>query len=123
MRPVVVDSSGWIEYLSGSAKSNKYAIYLAKPDHIIVPTLVLFEVYRKIKKTRGEDEALLITTQMRNCRVTVLDESIAFAAADLSLKHELASADAFVYATAMAHDAQLLTSDNDFRGLPGVTVI
>lgn len=123
MKTVVVDSSGWIEYFSGSAKGNKYAAHLAKPDHVIIPTLILFEVYRKIKKTRGEDEALLITTQMRKCQVAVLDESIAFAAADLSLKHGLAAADAFVYATAIAHEAQLLTSDNDFRGLPGVTVI
>jgi predicted nucleic acid-binding protein len=60
---------------------------------------------------------------MRKYRVAVLDESIAFAAADISLKHGLASADAFVYATAVVHAAQLVTSDNDFRGLPGVTVI
>jgi predicted nucleic acid-binding protein len=43
-------------------------------------------------------------------------------AADLHRAHKLATADAVVYATARQQDAELLTCNAHFRGLPGVTL-
>lgn len=119
----IVDSCGWIEYLSGGPKAGKYEIYLSHPERVVVPTLVLFEVYRKIKKVRDEEDALLIATQMQKGRVIAVDPGLALTAADLSLKHGLAMADAFIYATVIVTQSTLVTSDNDFRKLPRVIVI
>jgi predicted nucleic acid-binding protein len=52
-----------------------------------------------------------------------LSDSLALAAADVSLEFRLAMADSIVYATARAEDAELVTSDADLRNLPGVTFL
>ena len=52
-----------------------------------------------------------------------LSDSLALAAADVSLEFRLAMADSIVYATALAEDAELVTSDSDLRNLPGVTFL
>ncbi|HEV7768946.1 MAG TPA: hypothetical protein VGQ76_28390 [Thermoanaerobaculia bacterium] len=44
-------------------------------------------------------------------------------AADLSLEHRLAMADALVLATTRQFDAILVISDRDFEGLPGVVYL
>lgn len=123
MKNYVVDSSGWIEYFSAGSKSAQYEKYISHAEKIILPSVVLFEVYRKIKKVRGEEDALFVITQMQKCSQIPFDAHIALQAADLSLRHSLAMADAIVYATAQIHKVELITSDNDFRKLPDVVVI
>jgi predicted nucleic acid-binding protein len=39
------------------------------------------------------------------------------------MQHKLATADAIIYATARAHDADVLTCDRHFQGLSGVQYI
>ena len=51
-----------------------------------------------------------------------LTEELALVAADLSLAHGLAMADSMMLACAHLHDAELLTTDAGFTGLPGVKV-
>lgn len=55
--------------------------------------------------------------------VIALTESIALLAADLSLQHGLAMADAIVYATGRDQEAEVVTGDADLKGLPGVMYI
>lgn len=123
MSSKVLDSSVWLSYLCEPSWSDTLGPYFADPAKVIVPTLVLFEVYRKLKRTRGEPDALLATAQMGKCRIVPLDDTQALNAADVSLKHGLAMADAIIYATTLATRAALVTRDNDFRRLPGVTVL
>lgn len=116
----LIDSSGWIEFFTGGPLSNKYESYLDNASQLITPTIVLYEVYKKIKSSLGEELALYTSAQLNSTLLIHLTESIALLAADLSLKHNLAMADAIVYATAQDQQAQLITSDSDLKGLPQV---
>lgn len=120
---IAVDSSGWIEFFTGGSNAKLYGRYLKRPSELVTPTIVLYEVYKLIKRERSEEEALLAVAQIQKTRLVPLSESLALAAADVSLDLRLAMADAIVYATARAEGAELVTGDRDLRGLPGVTYL
>lgn len=120
---VVLDSSGWIEFFTGGPRADRYAAYLAPRYQLITPTVVLYEVYKKIKRERGEEMALLFAGRLNATQVVQLTESIAYLAADLSLRHGLAMADAIVYATAKDQDAEVVTGDADLKDLSGVVYV
>lgn len=120
---VVVDSSGWIEFFTAGPKAYAYAQYLKKPEEVLTPVIVLCEIYKKIKRERGEEMAKLCLAQIEKTRVVPIDEGIALLAADLSLESSLPMADAFVLATARMHKTRVVTSDADFRGMSGAEVL
>ena len=120
---VLLDSSGWIEFFTGGPLAEKYAPYLTSRYQRITPTIVLYEVYKKIKQERGEETALLFAGRLSATQVVQLTESIALLAADVSLKHGLAMADAIVYATARDQEAEVVTGDADLKDLPGVVYV
>jgi predicted nucleic acid-binding protein len=119
----IVDSSGWIEFLSSGPRANRYASYVSRPSEIITPTIVLYEVYKRIKRDRGEEAALASAGQLHGTELVPLSDSIALLAADVSLRHGLAMADAIIYATALEQGAQIVTSDADLKDLPNVVYI
>ena len=119
----LVDSSGWLEFFTGGPLAGAYADHLADPTQVITPTLVLYEVYRKIKRERTEEDALTAASQILRTRLIPLGEMIALTAADVSIEYRLARADAVVFATALVQKAELITSDADFERLPGVTYL
>ena len=84
---------------------------------------MLDEVYKKIKRERGEETALLFAGRLSATQVVQLTESIVRPAADVSLKHGLAMADAIVYATARDQEAEVVTGDADLKDLPGVVYV
>lgn len=118
----VLDSSAWLEFFADGPYANEFAGRLKQPGAILTPTVVLYEVYKWIKRERSEEEAVHAVATMKRTRVIELSEEIALTAADLSLALKLAMADAFVLATARAHGAELVTTDSDFSAIPGVTV-
>jgi predicted nucleic acid-binding protein len=120
---VLLDCSGWIEFFTDGPLADRYAVYLTPRYQLLTPTIVLYEVYKKIKRERGEEAALLIAGRLNTTQVVHLTESIAFLAADLSLRHGLAMADAIVYATARDQGAEVITGDADLKDLPGVRYI
>jgi predicted nucleic acid-binding protein len=120
---ILVDSSGWIEFFTDGTNAREYGSYLEKTASVVTPTVVLYEVYKLVKRERTEEEALLAAAQMQKTRVVPMSDSLALAAADVSLEFRLAMADSIVYATARSENAELLTSDADLRGLPGVTFL
>ena len=117
---VVVDTCGWIEWLTDGQLAEVYAPFLADSENLIVPTLVQFELYRWCLREKNEAIALDVIGLTEACRVRPLDTRIALSAADLCTQHKLAMADAVVYASALAANAELLTSDAHFTALPGV---
>ncbi|THJ22926.1 MAG: type II toxin-antitoxin system VapC family toxin [Nitrospira sp. CG24E] len=117
---MVLDSSGWIEFFTDGPLAERYAAYLTPRYQLITPTIVLYEVYKKIKRERGEETALLFAGRLHSTQVVHLTESIALLAADISLRHGLAMADAIVYATAKDQEAEVITGDADLKDLPGV---
>ena len=118
-----MDSSGWIEFFTGGPLADRYAAHLTPQQEIVTPTIVLYEVYKKIKRERGEETAVLFAGRLNATHVVPLTESIALLAADLSLQHGLAMADAIVYATARDQRAQLVTGDADLKDLPDVVYV
>ena len=116
----LVDSSGWLEYFSGTSLGNHYSKYVEQKEKLLIPTLVIHEVYRWIRVHRDEDEALKFVSSMNEGKVIALDDTLALFAADLRIEHKLAMADSIVYATALQHGAKLITSDADFKNLPQV---
>ena len=121
----VIDSYGWIEYFSDGPLAKKYASYIedANENDAVTPTVVVYEVYKRLKKERGEQIALEAYAQITRTRIVELDEQSALKAADMSLERGLAMADAIVYSTARAYSAQLITSDKDLKDLPGIRFI
>lgn len=119
----LVDSSGWIEYLADGALAEEYRQRLSPLGRVLTPTVVVYEIYKWMKRERSEEDALTVVGQLQRTRVVSPTVRISVTAADLSLAHGLAMADALVYATALDHEAELVTSDVDFEGLPGVTYL
>jgi len=120
---VVVDSLGWIEFFTDGPKADAYARYLKDLQNVATPAVVVYEVYRKIRRERGEEMAKLCVAQMQKTRGIPIDQDLALRAADLSLEFSLAMADSFVLAAARALGAELITSDADFKGVPGARVL
>ena len=120
---ILIDSSGWIEFFTDGPLASAYASRLKELKNVVTPTVVLYEVYKVIKRQRSEEEALAAAAQIGKTRLVPLTDAIALTAADVSLAHGIAMADAIVYATAMTENAKVLTSDEDLSDLPGVTYL
>ncbi len=116
----VVDSSAWLEYFADGPNAGEFAKPIETTRSLIVPTLSLFEVFKRIAQQRGDDEALRSVAVMEQGKVVDLDRATALAAARLSIDHSIAMADSIMLATAQRSGAILWTQDVDFEGLPGV---
>ena len=88
---ILIDSYGWIEYFADDPLADEYEQYIEKasPENTVTPTIVVYEVYRKIKKAMGEEKALEAYAQISRTRIVELTESLSLEAADVSLKMNL----------------------------------
>lgn len=116
----VVDTSAWVEWLIGSALGKRIAGEFPAKEACIVPTIVQLELSKWLLRETDEDRADQVIAHTQTCVVVPLDTAIALLAAELHQRHQLATADAIVYATARAQNADLLTCDARFEGLPSV---
>ena len=116
----VVDSSAWLEYFGDGPNAGEFADAIAETERLIVPSITLFEVFKRIRLQRDLDAALYAVAQMQRGRVVDLDGNLAVAAAELSAESGLPMADSVILATARAEDATLWTQDVDFEGMDGV---
>ena len=116
----VVDTSAWVEWLTGSALGRKLAAELPEREAWIVPTIVQLELSKWLWRELGEERADQVIAYTQKCVVIPLDTPIALLAAELHRQHKLATTHAIVYATARACGAELLTCDAHFGQLPGV---
>lgn len=117
---VLVDTCGWIEWLTDGVLADCFEPHLRELDELIVPTVVQFELYKWVKRERNEPQALEVVALTEQALVTPLDTGISLLAADLALEHGLSFADSIIYASARFHDAELITSDDHFEKLFGV---
>ena len=116
----VVDSSCWIEVFADGPLAERWVSRLAPADEVLVPAIVLYEVFRWLRREAGEEAALRGAAKLQESEVVPLDAGLALAAAEVGRAYRLAMADAVVYATARSRRATLFTSDADFEGLPAV---
>jgi predicted nucleic acid-binding protein len=119
----LVDSSGWIEFLGDGPLANRFAPYFEHEERLVVPVIVLYEVYKKLLSTENSIAADKFLSAALRTRVVPIDEQLALLAARISLDRHLAMADAMIYATALAAGAHLVTLDAHFHGLPEATVL
>lgn len=118
----VVDTSAWIEWLTGSALGKKLGKQFPDKSQCIVPTIVQLELSKWLLRELGDDQADTVIAYTQKCVVVPLDTTIALLAAEMHREHKLATADAIVYATARHVGAQLLTCDTHFEGLADVAL-
>lgn len=120
---IIVDSCGWLEWFTNGNLADSYERYLVDQNNILMPTIVLYEVYKILKREAGEEKALLAAGYMKNSTVIPLDEELALAAADVALQERLAMADAIIVAAARKNNSKIITSDTDLKGHSSVTYI
>lgn len=116
----VVDSSAWLEYFADGPNADEFAGPIQDSENLIVPSITLFEVFKRIRIQRDSEIALRAVSQMRRGKVVDLDADLAVAAADLSADLRLALADSVILATARSYEATVWTQDADFEGIEGV---
>jgi toxin FitB len=121
--PVLVDSSGWLEYITSDSKADLFAPYLEGERPVLVPAIVLYEVRKILLQRQPKTVADLFVSEALRRTVVSVDQEIALSAAAISIQHELPMADALIYATAERNGAELVTSDAHFKGLARVTLL
>ncbi|MEW5768567.1 MAG: type II toxin-antitoxin system VapC family toxin [bacterium] len=116
----VVDSSAWLEYFANGPNAPFFAEAIENPGRLVVPTLSLYEVFKRVLQQTSESKALQVVATMQQGKVVDLTSTLALSAAKISVEHHLPMADSVILATARAYDATLWTQDEDFEGLYGV---
>ena len=119
----VVDSSGWLEYFAEGKNAIFFSRAIQSVEELIVPTVCIYEVFRRMLVLRGKEDALQAVGVMSFGKIVELDRQTALNAANLANDTKLAMADSIILATARANDAILWTQDEHFKDLDGVKYI
>lgn len=116
----LVDTSGWLEYLADTKNAKNFAEAIEKTDELIVSSINIYEIYKKILKEKDENTAIQIIGLMKQSKVVDVTSSIAVQAAKLSYEKNIPMADSMIYITAKENDAIVWTQDVDLKNLEGV---
>ena len=116
----LVDSSAWLEYFANGPNAGFFARAIEDTDKLLVPTICLLEVFKRVLQQRDEGAALRVAAQMQQGKVVDLDRALALSAAKIGLDTKLPLADSVILAAARAHNATIWTQEADFAKVPGV---
>ncbi len=116
----LVDSCGWLDYFADGPNANFFAAPIENTAKLLVPSICLLEVFKRIVQQRGENEALRAMAAMHQGKVVDMDASIAISAAKVSVESNLPLADSVILATSLAYNATVWTQDTDFKKINGV---
>ena len=116
----LVDSCGWLEYFADGPQADFYAPAIEDTGSLMVPTICLLEVFKRVLQQRGEDAALQAAAAMHQGLIVPLDASLALRAARISSDLKLPLADSVILATARTYLGVIWTQDAHFKGLEGV---
>ena len=119
----LVDSSGWLEYFADGPNADFFAQAIEKPDELVVPTINLYEVFKRILQQRSESEALQAIASMQQGDVVDLNATLALSAANIAHAFKIPMADSIVFAIARAYQAVLWTQHEHFKDLEGVRYV
>ncbi len=119
----LVDSCGWLEYLADGPNATFFARAIEDTENVLVPTLCILEVFKRVLQQRGEDAAIQAAALMQQGQVIDLDRRIAVTAAKLGHELKLPLADAVIVATARIHHAVVWTQDADLKDVEGVRYV
>jgi toxin FitB len=116
----VVDSSAWIEYFIDGPNAGFFSSPIEDVKSLVVPTISIYEVFKKVLAERDETEAFKAIAQMKQGHVVDLDENTALSAARISIESKIPMADSIILATAKSHKATLWTQDEHLKDMRGV---
>jgi len=116
VKPIVLDSSCWIEYFADTDRADLFASAIESPELLIVPVLTVYEVIRKLSRDAGDEVATAALSLMQRGRLVPIDLNVALEAT----ANGLPMADSLIYAATLHHNALLWTQDAHFEGLPSV---
>jgi len=122
---ILIDSYGWIEYFADGPLADSYAAFIEEADteNTVTPTIVVYEVYRRVKSAMGEQKALEAYAQISRTKIVELTAPLSLEAADTSLKMGLGMADSIILATAKAFNAEIITSNEHLKNVKGVKFV
>ena len=119
----VVDSSGWLEYFAHGPNADFFATAIEDISELVVPSISMYEVFKRVLQERGESDALQVVASMYQGLVVDLDTPIALSSARISVDLRLPMADSIILATARLYNAILWTQDSDFGSIEGVRYV
>jgi len=119
----IVDSSGWVEHFIEGSNADIFTALISEPDNLIIPTICVYEVFKRTLISFGDEKALQVAGVMSMGQVIDLDRELAIDAARLSSETKMPMADSIILATARAHNATLWTQDEHFKGFEGVQYV
>lgn len=119
----VVDSCGWLEYLASGPNADFFEAAITDTESLLVPSLSLYEVFKRVLVQRGESDAFQVIALMQQGRIVDLDSASAIAAAALSVNLGLSMADAIILSAARSYEAVLWTQDSHFENINGVRYV
>ena len=113
----IIDSSCWLEYFAGTDVGDKVALCIENTKELIVPSITIYEVFKKLIIELDEDRALFAIAHMKQGKVVELDSDLAIYSAQIGKHYKLAMADSIIYATSLKYNALLWTQDKHFKEL------
>lgn len=116
----IVDSSAWLEYFANGKNAKNFAKVIEDTESLLVPSIILYEVFKKIVSEKGENEGFTFIAHMKLGTVIDLDLELAVRAGKASIEYQLAMADSIILATSRKYNAIIWTQDADFKNLPNV---
>ena len=116
----IIDSSLWLEYFSGKLKNEAVVDIIEDSAIQYVPSICIYEVFKRILIDKDEAAALSSAAFMQNSAVVNIDPKIAILAAKLGKEHKLPLADSIIYAVAKIYGADIYTQDKHFENLEQV---
>jgi len=119
----LVDSSGWLEYFGDAPNADFFASAIEDVSNLLVPTICILEVFRRVLQQRDEKAALQVAAVMQQGNVVDMDSAVALYAARIGVDLKLPLADSVILATARMHNATIWTQDDDFKELEGVRYV
>ena len=51
---ILVDSSGWIEYLAARPKADKFAPYIDGGEPLLTSVIIVYEIYKVVRREISE---------------------------------------------------------------------
>ena len=111
----IADSSAWLEYQADTNRTDHLAPAIEDCENLIVLTISIHEVYKKVLREMGEDESAHVMSLMSAGRIVDFDSFLTQKAARLSLP----LADSTLYA-ALSYNSTLWTQDSHFEKIQDV---
>jgi predicted nucleic acid-binding protein len=113
----IVDSSLWLEYFAGTDSGNIISETIENINDLIIPSITLYEVFKKLLLETTEDDALFCIAHMKQGSIIDLTDELSLVASKISIEFKLPMADSIIYATTLKYNCILWTQDHHFSGL------